>query len=49
MPGVIKLETVIPLAASNALRLTLARAAIALSESPALTVYVAPDDPPESD
>ena len=48
MPGVIKLEAVIPLAASNAGRATLARAAIALSESPALTVYVAAAEPFES-
>ena len=38
MPGMIKLDAVIPLAASNAARLTLWREAIMLSESPALTV-----------
>ena len=38
MPGVIKLDAVIPLAASNAARLTFEREAIMLSESPALTV-----------
>jgi len=48
IPGVIKLEGVIPLAASNAPRLTFTRAAITLNESPALTVYVPPDEPLES-